>query len=93
MTACVPSKGLVQAARLLWQIRGAGEFGIHVEPPRVDLARVLSRLRRVSERLPRIVRTRLSRPAESMSSTARPPSKPTTRCCWTATSVSRDSGS
>lgn len=43
--ACLPSKGLVQAARLVRQIRGAGEFGIHIEPPRVDFAEVLNRLR------------------------------------------------
>jgi pyruvate/2-oxoglutarate dehydrogenase complex dihydrolipoamide dehydrogenase (E3) component len=47
--ACVPSKGLVQAARLVRQVRGAREFGIQVEPPRVDLPAVLSRLRSVSE--------------------------------------------
>ncbi len=45
--ACVPSKGLLQSARLLHEIRGAGEFGVHVEPPKVDLAAVLDRLRRV----------------------------------------------
>ena len=49
LAACVPSKGLVQAARLVRQIRGASEFGIHVEPPRVDLALVLNRLRNVSQ--------------------------------------------
>lgn len=49
LPACVPSKGLVQAARLVQQIRGAGEFGIHVDPPRVDLASVLNRLRTVAQ--------------------------------------------
>jgi len=49
LAAWLPSKGLVQAARLVRQIRGAGEFGIHVEPPRVDLAAVLNRLRSVSQ--------------------------------------------
>ena len=49
LAACVPSKGLVQAARLVRQIRGASEFGIHVEPPRVDFAAVLNRLRSVSQ--------------------------------------------
>ncbi len=47
--ACVPSKGLVQAARLVRQSRTASEFGILVEPPRVDLAAVLDRLRSVSQ--------------------------------------------
>ncbi|MBV8608565.1 MAG: FAD-dependent oxidoreductase, partial [Singulisphaera sp.] len=27
-SACVPSKGLIQAARLVHQIRSAGDFGI-----------------------------------------------------------------
>ncbi len=49
LAACVPSKGLVQAARLVRRTRGASEFGIHVEPPRVDFAAVLNRLRSVSQ--------------------------------------------
>ncbi|MBV8486885.1 MAG: FAD-dependent oxidoreductase [Planctomycetaceae bacterium] len=46
--ACVPSKGLVQAARLLRQIRRAHEFGIETGPPRVDLAAALARIRQVA---------------------------------------------
>jgi pyruvate/2-oxoglutarate dehydrogenase complex dihydrolipoamide dehydrogenase (E3) component len=45
---CVPSKGLVQAARLLRQIRRAHEFGIETGPPRIDLAKALGRVRQVS---------------------------------------------
>src|SRR5208283_5442458 len=45
--ACVPSKGMVQAARLLWQTCAAGDFAIQVQPPRDDLATVLHRLRTV----------------------------------------------
>jgi pyruvate/2-oxoglutarate dehydrogenase complex dihydrolipoamide dehydrogenase (E3) component len=47
--ACVPSKGLVQAARLVRQIREAGSFGIKTETPRVDFAAVLERIRAVGE--------------------------------------------
>lgn len=43
--ACVPSKGLVQAARLVRQIRKAGEIGIEAGLPQVDFPQVLSRLR------------------------------------------------
>jgi pyruvate/2-oxoglutarate dehydrogenase complex dihydrolipoamide dehydrogenase (E3) component len=45
---CAASKGLVQAARLLRQIRRAHEFGIETGPPRVDLAAVLGRIRQLS---------------------------------------------
>lgn len=45
--ACVPSKGLVQAARLVRRVQGAGEFGIKAEPPRVDFPAVLERVRSV----------------------------------------------
>ena len=46
---CVPSKGLVHAARLVRQIRTAGEFGIQTGPPQVDFPAVLSRLRQVMQ--------------------------------------------
>ena len=46
--ACVPSKGLVQAARLIRQIRKAGEFGIQPGSPHVDFPQVLSRVREVT---------------------------------------------
>ena len=93
--ACVPSKGLVAGgAKLLRQIRGAGEFGIHAGPATVDFAAVMSRLRSVIERdRRRPTRTMRSRPAGSTSSTARPRSRPTTRSCSTARPGSRASGS
>ncbi len=49
MAACIPSKGLVQVARLLRQVRGAGSFGVHVEAPRVEISQVLSRLQTLSK--------------------------------------------
>jgi pyruvate/2-oxoglutarate dehydrogenase complex dihydrolipoamide dehydrogenase (E3) component len=47
--ACVPSKGLVQAAKLLRQVKAAGEFGIRAGVPSVDFAAVMARARNVSE--------------------------------------------
>ena len=47
--ACLPSKGLIQAARLTRQIQGAGTFGVRVDQPSVDFPTVLKRLRTVSE--------------------------------------------
>jgi pyruvate/2-oxoglutarate dehydrogenase complex dihydrolipoamide dehydrogenase (E3) component len=46
-TGCVPSKALIRAARLLADLRRAGEFGIHAGPPRVDFAAVMDRVRSV----------------------------------------------
>ncbi|HRH81601.1 MAG TPA: FAD-dependent oxidoreductase [Thiobacillaceae bacterium] len=46
-TGCVPSKALIRAARLLADLRRAGEFGIRAEPPRVDFAAVMARVRAV----------------------------------------------
>jgi pyruvate/2-oxoglutarate dehydrogenase complex dihydrolipoamide dehydrogenase (E3) component len=46
-TGCVPSKALIRAARLLAELRRAGEFGIRAEPPRVDFAAVMARVRAV----------------------------------------------
>ncbi|MBM4180252.1 MAG: FAD-dependent oxidoreductase [Betaproteobacteria bacterium] len=46
-TGCVPSKALIRPARLLADLRRAGEFGIHTEPPRVDFAAVMDRVRAV----------------------------------------------
>ena len=44
-TGCVPSKALISSARLADRIRRAGEWGIEAGPPRVELARVLARVR------------------------------------------------
>ena len=46
-TGCVPSKALIRAARLLADMRRADEFGIQAEPPRVDFAAVMDRVRAV----------------------------------------------
>ena len=46
----MPSKGLIQAARLVHQIRSAGDFGIRVAAPKVDFAAVMARVRAVVDR-------------------------------------------
>jgi pyruvate/2-oxoglutarate dehydrogenase complex dihydrolipoamide dehydrogenase (E3) component len=48
-TACVPSKGLVQAAKLAHQIRGAAPFGIRTGAVEVDFPAVMNRVRSVVE--------------------------------------------
>jgi pyruvate/2-oxoglutarate dehydrogenase complex dihydrolipoamide dehydrogenase (E3) component len=50
-TGCVPSKALLSSAKLADRIRRAGTWGLDVEEPRVDFARVM---RRVRERRARI---------------------------------------
>ncbi len=42
---CVPSKGLIHAARLAAQARRMGEFGIEVGEVRVDFPRVMQRMK------------------------------------------------
>lgn len=45
---CVPSKGLLSAARVSATVSNAGEFGVHVpEGARVDFAEVMERMRRL----------------------------------------------
>ncbi len=46
-TACVPSKGLIEAARIAHQARLAGGFGIRIPPPEVDFPAVMARVRSV----------------------------------------------
>jgi pyruvate/2-oxoglutarate dehydrogenase complex dihydrolipoamide dehydrogenase (E3) component len=46
-TGCVPSKALIRAARLLRELRRAGELGIGVDQARVDFAAVMARVRAV----------------------------------------------
>jgi pyruvate/2-oxoglutarate dehydrogenase complex dihydrolipoamide dehydrogenase (E3) component len=46
-TACVPSKALIQSARVAHTIRQAGAFGIRVAPPEVDFPAVMARVRQV----------------------------------------------
>src|SRR5262245_458494 len=48
-TACVPSKGLVQAARLAHQVRAAGSFGLRCGSLDVDFPAVMNRVRSVVE--------------------------------------------
>lgn len=42
-TGCVPSKSLIATARVLHQIRNAGEFGVNVGEPTLDLPRAVAR--------------------------------------------------
>jgi pyruvate/2-oxoglutarate dehydrogenase complex dihydrolipoamide dehydrogenase (E3) component len=46
-TACVPSKALLEAARLAHQVRHAAVYGLTVAAPRVDFTAVMDRVRRV----------------------------------------------
>jgi pyruvate/2-oxoglutarate dehydrogenase complex dihydrolipoamide dehydrogenase (E3) component len=48
---CVPSKGLISAARIARTVRCAGEFGIDVPEASVDFARVMERMRRLRARI------------------------------------------
>jgi pyruvate/2-oxoglutarate dehydrogenase complex dihydrolipoamide dehydrogenase (E3) component len=40
---CVPTKTMIASAALAHQVRRAGQFGVHVGAPRVELAEVVSR--------------------------------------------------
>lgn len=42
---CVPSKAILAAARVAATVRDATRFGIHTEPPRIDFAEVMNRMR------------------------------------------------
>src|SRR5690606_30959295 len=46
-TGCVPSKTLIRSARLVAELRRAGEFGIEAGTPRVDFTAVMERVQRV----------------------------------------------
>lgn len=50
-SASVASKALLHAAKLAHTIRTAGRFGIRVEPPTVDFAAVLERIRTLVQEL------------------------------------------
>ncbi|MFW6138839.1 MAG: dihydrolipoyl dehydrogenase [Spirochaetota bacterium] len=39
---CIPAKTLLQAAKLLWEVESAGEWGIDFGKPRIDLDRLRS---------------------------------------------------
>jgi pyruvate/2-oxoglutarate dehydrogenase complex dihydrolipoamide dehydrogenase (E3) component len=46
-TGCVPSKALIRSARVAYEMRSAGGFGIAPAEPRVDFPRVMNRVREV----------------------------------------------
>jgi len=48
IAACLPSKGLVQAAKLVHQVGRAARFGVHTGPVQIDFAAVMSRVRDVA---------------------------------------------
>jgi pyruvate/2-oxoglutarate dehydrogenase complex dihydrolipoamide dehydrogenase (E3) component len=51
---CVPSKGLIRAARAAADVRGAGEYGIRVPPgTTVDFGAVMERMRRLRAEISR----------------------------------------
>lgn len=50
-TGCVPSKSLLQAAKVAHTIRTAGEYGIRSRQPDVDFAAVIERIRNVIEEI------------------------------------------
>jgi pyruvate/2-oxoglutarate dehydrogenase complex dihydrolipoamide dehydrogenase (E3) component len=51
LAACVPSKGLTQAARLASMIRRADQLGLRTGPLQVDFAAVMSHLRRSTDEM------------------------------------------
>ncbi len=53
LAACVPSKGLVQAARRLREVRSAAALGLKVGPVEVDFPAVIARARSVADDLAR----------------------------------------
>lgn len=48
---CIPTKALLKSADLWDEIRHAEDFGITVQKPQVDIARMVQRSRRISEQL------------------------------------------
>jgi pyruvate/2-oxoglutarate dehydrogenase complex dihydrolipoamide dehydrogenase (E3) component len=49
---CVPSKGLISAARAMRSVRYAGQFGVHgARGARVDFSHVMERMRRLRARI------------------------------------------
>lgn len=50
-TGCVPSKSLLATAELAHAMRDAGTLGLDATEPKVDLARVLARVREVQARI------------------------------------------
>jgi pyruvate/2-oxoglutarate dehydrogenase complex dihydrolipoamide dehydrogenase (E3) component len=50
-TGCVPSKSLLATARVLHQIRQAGDYGVAVGEPALDLARAMDRKEQIIDRI------------------------------------------
>jgi pyruvate/2-oxoglutarate dehydrogenase complex dihydrolipoamide dehydrogenase (E3) component len=44
---CVPSKSLIHAARVAYEVRSSERFGIHTNPPRIDFAAANSHVQQV----------------------------------------------
>ena len=52
ITGCVPSKGIISAARMAANVRAAGDYGIRVPPgATVEFAAVMERMRRLRARI------------------------------------------
>jgi pyruvate/2-oxoglutarate dehydrogenase complex dihydrolipoamide dehydrogenase (E3) component len=51
-TGCVPSKAVIRAARAVYDLRIAEEFGVHhTSEPRIDFAAAMERMRRLRARI------------------------------------------
>lgn len=49
---CVPSKGMIRAARAIYDLRRAAEFGVHLlSEPRIDFAEAMERMRRLRAKI------------------------------------------
>jgi pyruvate/2-oxoglutarate dehydrogenase complex dihydrolipoamide dehydrogenase (E3) component len=48
---CVPSKGIIRAARAVEAVREAGEFGVRIGEPAVDFKAAMDRMRRLQARI------------------------------------------
>jgi pyruvate/2-oxoglutarate dehydrogenase complex dihydrolipoamide dehydrogenase (E3) component len=52
VSGCVPSKALIRAARAIYDLHRANEFGIHLHhEPQIDFAKVMERMRRLRARI------------------------------------------
>ncbi len=50
-TGCVPSKALIKAAKVAWEMRTAAEYGLPASEPNVDLGRVTAHIQEVIQRV------------------------------------------
>ncbi len=52
---CVPSKGIIRAARAWTEVRGADDFGVHLPPGvKYDFAAAMARMRRLRARISKV---------------------------------------